>query len=63
MAAKRFFKILLRSHNGEPRKTVADKLRSYGVAHRELIPEMIHSTEQYENNRTKQSHEATRVRN
>ena len=35
---------------------------SYGVAHRELIPETIHSTEQYENNRAEQSHEATRVR-
>lgn len=61
-AAKRFFKRLLRSHGGEPRKIVTDKLRSYGVAHRELIPEVIHSTQQYENNRAEQSHEATRVR-
>jgi len=61
-AAKRFFRRLLRSHGGEPRKIVTDKLRSYGVAHRELIPETIHSTEQYENNRAEQSHEATRVR-
>jgi putative transposase len=61
-AAKRFFKRLLRSHGGEPRKIVTDKLRSYGVAHRELIPEAIHSTKQYENNRAEQSHEATRVR-
>jgi len=61
-AAKRFFKRLLRSHGGEPRKIVTDKLRSYGVAQRELIPETIHSTEQYENNRAEQSHEATRVR-
>jgi putative transposase len=61
-AAKRFFKRLLRSHGSEPRKIVTDKLRSYGVAHRELIPETIHSTEQYENNRAEQSHEATRVR-
>jgi putative transposase len=61
-AAKRFFKRLLRSHGGEPRKIVTDKLRSYGVAHRELIPETIHSTEQYENNRAEQSHEPTRVR-
>jgi putative transposase len=53
---------LLRSHGGEPRKIVTDKLRSYGVAHRELIPETIHSIEQYENNRAEQSHEATRVR-
>lgn len=61
-AAKRFFRRLLRSHGSEPRKIVTDKLRSYGVAHRELIPETIHSTEQYENNRAEQSHEATRVR-
>ena len=61
-AAKRFFKRLLRSHGGEPRKIVTDKLRSYGVAHRELIPEVIHSTKQYENNRAGQSHEQTRVR-
>ena len=62
VAAKRFFKRLLRSHRREPRKIVTDKLRSYGVAHRELIPETIHSTKQYENNRAEQSHEATRVR-
>ena len=41
---------------------MTDKLRSYGVAHRELMPETIHSTKQYENNRAEQSHEATRVR-
>ena len=62
VAAKRFFKRLLRSHGSEPRKIVTDKLRSYGVAHRELVPEVIHGTEQYENNRAEQSHEATRVR-
>ena len=61
-AAKRFFRRLLRSHGGEPRKIVTDKLRSYGVAHRELIPETIHNTEQYENNRAEKLHEATRVR-
>ena len=60
-AAKRFFERLLRSHGSEPRKIVTDKLRSYGVAHRELIPEAIHSTQQYENNRAEQSHETTRV--
>jgi putative transposase len=61
-AAKRFFRRLLRSHGGEPRKIVTDRLRSYGVAHRELMPETNHSTQQYENNRAEQSHEATRVR-
>ena len=39
-AAKRFFRRLLRNHGREPRKLVTDKLRSYGVAHRELIPEL-----------------------
>jgi putative transposase len=61
-AAKRFLKRLLRSHGSQPRKLVTDKLRNYGVAHRELIPEAIHSTQQYENNRAEQSHEATRAR-
>jgi putative transposase len=61
-AAKRFFRRLLRSHGGEPRKIVTDKLRSYGVAHREIIPEAIHDTSHYANNRAEQSHEPTRVR-
>ena len=61
-AAKRFFKRLLRKHRGEPRKIVTDKLRSYGVAHRELIPNSIHDTTQYANNRAELSHEPTRVR-
>jgi len=61
-AAIRFFKRLLRSHGGEPRKIVTDKLRSYGVAHRELIPDAVHVTERYANNRAEQSHESTRVR-
>ncbi len=61
-SAKRFCKRLLRKHRGEPRKIVTDKLRSYNVAHRELIPETIHDTSQYANNRCELSHEPTRVR-
>ena len=60
--AKRFFKRLIRKHGNEPRKIVTDKLRSYGVAHRELIPESIHDTSQYANNRAELSHQPTRVR-
>jgi putative transposase len=60
--AKRFFKRFLRSHGGEPREIVTDKLRSYGVAHRELMPDVIHDDSQYANNRAEQSHEPTRVR-
>ena len=61
-AAKRFFRRLLKRHGDEPRKIVTDKLRSYGVAHRELIPEAIHDTSQYANNRAELSHLPTRVR-
>ncbi len=61
-AAKRFFKRLLKNHHDEPRKIVTDKLRSYGVAHRELIPDTIHDTTQYANNRAEVSHQPTRVR-
>ncbi len=41
---------------------VADKLRSYDVAHRELIPEAIHDNAHYANNRAELSHQPTRVR-
>ena len=66
-AAKRFFKRLLRSHGSEPRKIVTDKLRSYGVAHRDLMPDVFHDTSQYATNRAEQSEcrttdEPTRVR-
>ncbi len=61
-AAKRFFKRLLRTSGIEPRRIVTDKLRSYGVAHRELIPNTIHDTSQYANNRAELSHQPTRVR-
>ena len=61
-AAKRFFKRLLKKHQDEPRKIVTDKLRSYGVAHRALIPNTIHDTSQYASNRAELSHQPTRVR-
>jgi transposase-like protein len=50
-AAKRFFTRLLKRHGDEPRKIVTDKSRSYGAALRELIPQAIHDTSQYANNR------------
>ena len=61
-AAKRFFKRLLRRQGEEPRQIVTDKLRSYGVAQRALIPETLHNTAQYANNRAELSHQPTRVR-
>ena len=41
---------------------MTDKLRSYGVAHREIIPDTVHNTSQYANNRAEFSHQPTRVR-
>jgi len=61
-AAKRFFKRLKKAHRGEPRRIVTDILRSYNVAHRELVPDTIHDTKQYANNRAELSHQPTRVR-
>jgi putative transposase len=61
-ATRRFFKRLLRSHGGEPRKIITDKLRSYRVVRREVIPEAIHVNDQHANNRVEQSHEPTRER-
>ena len=61
-AAKRFFRRLLKTHRSESRNIVTDKLRSYGVAYRELIPDTIHDTSQYANNRAELSHQPMRVR-
>ena len=55
-AAKRFFKRLFKSHKGKTRKIVTDKLASYGVAHRELSPDIIHDKSQYANNLSELSH-------
>ena len=52
----------MKSHKRELRKIVTDKLHSYGVAHRELVPDSIHDTSQYANNRSELSHQPTRVR-
>ncbi len=61
-SAKRFFKRLLKTHRDEPRRVVTERPRSYGVAHRALIPETIHVTSRYANNRAELSHQPTRVR-
>jgi len=55
-------KSYLKAHQSEPRKIVTDKLRSYGVAYRGLIPNTIHDISRYANNRAELSHQPTRVR-
>jgi putative transposase len=61
-AAKRFFRQLLRSHGTSRRKIVTDKLGSYGVARRALMPETIHSNDRYANKRVELSRRPTRAR-
>ena len=41
---------------------VTDKLRSHGVAHRELLPKVEHRQSRYLNNRAENSHRPTRRR-
>jgi len=61
-AAARFFRKLLKGQGTEPRRLVTDKLRSYGAAHRVVMPSVPHDTRQYANNRAEVSHQPTRQR-
>ncbi|HEX8933457.1 MAG TPA: IS6 family transposase, partial [Pseudonocardiaceae bacterium] len=61
-AAKRFFRHLLSGMRYKPKRIVTDGLRSYGVAHREVLPEVRHRTSRYLNNRAENSHRPTRRR-
>jgi putative transposase len=61
-AAKRFFKRLLQGLHYKPKRLVTDGLRSYGVAHRALLPDVKHRTSRYLNNRAENSHRPTRRR-
>jgi putative transposase len=61
-AARRFFRHVLQVSGNAPRRIVTDKLRSHGVAHRELIPGTTHGTTQYANNRAELSHQPARAR-
>jgi len=62
VAAKRFFKRLLVGLKCKPRRLVTDGLRSYGTAHREVMPTVKHRTSRYLNNRAENSHRPTRRR-
>ena len=61
-AAKKFFRKLLKGLRYVPRVLVTDKLRSYGVAHREVMPSVQHRQSKYLNNRAENSHQPTRQR-
>ena len=45
-----------------PRRLITDELRSYAAARRTVMPSVVHSTRQYDNNRAEVSHQPTRHR-
>ncbi|MGW8882024.1 IS6 family transposase [Streptomyces mirabilis] len=61
-AAKRFLAKLMKKQQRVPRVMVTDKLRSYGTAHRELMPSVEHRSHKGLNNRAENSHQPTRQR-
>ncbi len=61
-AARRFFRRLLKTTCSVPRGVVTDKLRSYGAAHREVMPSVEHRSHKGLNNRAENSHQPTRQR-
>jgi putative transposase len=61
-AAKRFFKRLLKGLQYVPRVIVTDKLRSYGAAKRQVLPDVEHRQSRYLNNRVENSHRLARRR-
>jgi putative transposase len=61
-AARRFLHRLMKKTRTVPRVIVTDKLRSYGAAHREVMPSVEHRSHKGLNNRAENSHQPTRQR-
>jgi putative transposase len=61
-AARRFLRRLMKRTRAVPRVVVTDKLRSYGAAHREVMPSVEHRSHKGLNNRAENSHQPTRQR-
>ena len=61
-AAIRFFRKLLQTSRCRPRVLITDKLRSYGVAKKAILPRVAHRQSRYLNNRAENSHQPTRQR-
>ncbi|MFB7214774.1 IS6 family transposase [Streptomyces sp. NPDC056255] len=60
--AKRFMAKPMKKQCRVPRVLVTDKLRSYGAAHRKLMPSVEHRAHKGLNNRAENSHQPTRQR-
>ncbi|GAB2463249.1 IS6 family transposase [Streptomyces incanus] len=61
-AARRFFRRLLQKTRAVPRVVVTGRLRSYGAAHRQVMPSVEHRCPKGLNNRAENSHQPTRQR-
>jgi putative transposase len=62
IAAKKFFRKLLKGLRYVPHVIVTDKLKSYGAAKAEVMPSVEHIQQKYQNNRAENSHQPTRLR-
>lgn len=60
VAAKTFFRKLLKALAYVPRVIITDKLASYEAAKREVLPSLEHRQHRYLNNRAENSHQSTR---
>jgi putative transposase len=60
LAAKRFFRKMLKDQCQSPRRMITDKLKSYGAARREVMPSVKHCQKRRANNRAEASHQHTR---
>jgi len=62
IAARRFFRKLLKGLRYVPRVIVTDKLKSYATAKRKILPSVERRQSRYFNNRAEVSHQPTRRR-
>jgi putative transposase len=62
IAAKKFFRKLLKGVRYVPRLAVTDRLRSYDAAMREILPSVEHRQHRFLNNRAENFHQPTRQR-
>jgi putative transposase len=62
VAAKKFFRKLLKGLQHVPRVLITDKLASYGAARRAVLPSVEHRRHKGLNNRAENSHQPTRER-
>ena len=62
VAAKKFFRKLLKGLQYVPRVLITDKLASYGAAKRAVLPSVEHRRHKGLNNRAENSHQPTRER-